>query len=102
MFFLNMLGFISFPMLQTRSLYVEYEGKYSHLKLSNIQDQMMPERPLHPSGYLSYLTCYFFINIQGFISFPMLQTRSLYVEYKGKYSHLKFTYIQNQVTLERC
>ena len=28
---------------------------------------------------------------------PTLQTRSLYVQYEGKYSHLKFTYIQDQI-----
>ena len=29
------------------------------------------------------------------LRFPTLQTRSLYVEYERRYSHLKFTYIQD-------
>ena len=79
------------PTLQTRSLYVEYERRYSHLK-----NVTWPGQPFCLYRFPWLLTALMVLNPKiDFISFRTLQTRSLYVEYERRYSHLKFTYIQD-------
>ena len=82
LFLTEILDFISFHMLQTRSLYVSYEQSYSQNRLSQSKFSSLVI-------LVSMVTLYlilFFIKILDLISFHMLQTRSLYHYFLRSYS----------------
>ena len=82
LFFTNKLDFNSFLMLQTRPLYLVYEQSYSQNRLNQSKSSILF---IAVSMVILYLTLKF-TKILDLISFPMLQTRPLYLVYEQSYS----------------
>ena len=80
--FTIILDLISFPMLQTRPLYLVYEQSYSQNRLSQSKYSIL----VIAVSMVTLNLILKFTNILDLISFPMLQTRPLYLVYEQSYS----------------
>ena len=77
----HILDFISFPMLQTRSIYLNFPEVIAKTVSAN----QILVFCLYWFPWLFNMILYF-TKILDLISIPMLQTRSLYVYYEQSYS----------------
>ena len=92
--FTKILDLISFPMLQTRPLYLVYEQSYSQNRLSQSKSSIV----FIADSMVTVNLILKFTNILNLIPFPMLQTRPLYLYFSRSYSQNRLSQSKSSIS----